>query len=118
MEYPPRKFHPLRKRPELKIFDEPKGKIIDEPKGKVLYWQAKAKGLIRECGRLGIELFGPMENPADFARREAQYNLLEGDLIENIPKPKYKLDRRQNMIHGDLDPSNGLSAHRTLYDAS
>ncbi|KAI0966215.1 hypothetical protein F4678DRAFT_450478 [Xylaria arbuscula] len=95
MEYPPRKFHPLRKKPEV-------------PEGAVSFLQAKANSMLRECKRLGIWLFDPQEQ----ARLEAEYNQIEGDLIENIPNPtgkrslNWKRERRQNMIHRDLDPTN------------
>ncbi|KAI1310679.1 hypothetical protein F5Y03DRAFT_345215 [Xylaria venustula] len=95
MEYPPRKFHPLRKKPEV-------------PEGAVSFLQAKANSMLRECKRLGIWLFNPQEQ----AGLEAEYNQLEGDLVENIPNPtgkgslNWKRERRQNMIHRDLDPTN------------
>ncbi|KAI1272840.1 kinase-like domain-containing protein [Xylaria sp. FL0933] len=95
MEYPPRKFHPLRKKPEI-------------PEGAVSFLKAKANSMIRECKRLGIRIY----NPKEHARMEAEYNQLEGDLIENIPNPTgiksldWKKERRQNMIHRDFDPSN------------
>ncbi|KAI3324151.1 hypothetical protein HD806DRAFT_534469 [Xylariaceae sp. AK1471] len=89
MEYPPRKFHPLRKRPEGQ------GSAID-------YATAKARGMIRECRRLGIKLF----NATEYRRNMALYTQLEGDLIENIPRQVWKRGRRQNMIHRDIDPTN------------
>ncbi|KAI3330045.1 hypothetical protein F4824DRAFT_516098 [Ustulina deusta] len=95
MEYPPRKFHPLRNKPQ-------------SPEGAVPFLQAKANNMIRECKRLGIRLFDPQE----YARMEAQYNQLEGDLVENLPNPtekeslNWKRERRQNMVHRDLDPTN------------
>ncbi|KAI0539118.1 hypothetical protein GGR58DRAFT_525336 [Xylaria digitata] len=98
MEYPPRKFHPLRKRPQ-----PPQGAFVP-------YARAKANGLIRECKRLGIKFF----DPETYARMEAEYRQLEGDLIENIPNPtgdrsqNWKRRRRQNMVHRDLDPTNIL----------
>lgn len=88
MEYPPRKFHPLRK----------------PVTGGVSYLQAKVKGMINACKGIGIELFDPQERE----RLESEQKRLEGDLIENIPHPDWKLKRRQNMIHRDLDPSNSL----------
>ncbi|KAI0429359.1 kinase-like domain-containing protein, partial [Xylaria sp. FL1042] len=95
MEYPPRKFHPLRKKPE-------------EPQGAVSFLRAKANNMLRECKRLGIQVFDLQEH----ARRKAQYDQLEGDLIENIPNPtgkqslNWKRERRQNMLHRDIDPTN------------
>ncbi len=104
MEYPPRKFHPLRNKPQ-------------SPEGAVPFLQAKANNMIRECKRLGIRLFDPQE----YARMEAQYNQLEGDLVENLPNPtekeslNWKRERRQNMVHRDLDPTNSLSIHQILH---
>ncbi|GAP88215.1 putative serine threonine protein kinase protein [Rosellinia necatrix] len=95
MEYPPRKFHPLRKKPE-------------KPEGAIPYMQAKANGMIRECKRLGLKFF----DPDKYAQMEAEHKQLEGDLIENLPNANgnksddWKLERRQNMIHRDIDPTN------------
>ncbi|KAI0408318.1 hypothetical protein F4802DRAFT_594258 [Xylaria palmicola] len=100
MEYPPRKFHPHRKEPE-----DPS----NNPKA-VSNLRAKANKMFRECKRLGIELF----NPGDYMSALSKYRQLEGDLIEKLPdqfggstsKQRWKLERRQNMIHRDLDPTN------------
>ncbi|RWA05654.1 hypothetical protein EKO27_g9455 [Xylaria grammica] len=95
MEYPPRKFHPLRKEPKL-------------PENAVTYAAARASRMLRECRRLGIMIFRPEE----YERSKAEYQQLEGDLIENIPNPSgrradnWKRARRQNMVHRDLDPTN------------
>ncbi|TGJ79565.1 hypothetical protein E0Z10_g9213 [Xylaria hypoxylon] len=98
MEYPPRKFHPLRKQPEA-----PPGSFVSSV-------QAKANKMLLECRRLGIKLFDPEKH----AKMEAEYKQLDGDLIENIPNPEghrsqnWKRNRRQNLVHGDLDPTNIL----------
>ncbi|KAI1118303.1 kinase-like domain-containing protein [Nemania sp. NC0429] len=99
MEYPPRKFHPLRKRT---------GRDAVVPT-----LRAKANGMVQDCIRLGIKLF----NPQDLARWESEQNRsagdgIEEDLIEELPNPNddprlsWKMERRQNMIHCDLDPTN------------
>lgn len=82
--------------------------------GDMLYWQALGAKTFRDLKAIGKKFYGPKENPRIFARREAQFKQLEGDLIENLPKPKFKQERRQNLIHGDLDPSNSLFIYRTL----
>ncbi|KAJ2987948.1 hypothetical protein NUW58_g4229 [Xylaria curta] len=98
MEYPPRKFHP-RRRP-------------NSYGSAVSYLQAKANGMLRDLRGLGSEVIYPKEE----ARLETEYQQLKGDLIENIParvtregegwKGGWKLYRRQNMVHRDLDPTN------------
>ncbi|KAI0514975.1 hypothetical protein F5B22DRAFT_211034 [Xylaria bambusicola] len=87
MEYPPRKFHPLRKEP--------------------LEAKARASGMFRELRRLGI--LADRNKQADI---EAEREALGGDLVENIPNPSgdpsrdWIRERRQNLVHRDLDPQN------------
>lgn len=110
MEYPPRKFHPLRKKPQ------------STTENAVDYIEAKLNKMIRDCKALGIRLLHPGERQRleeEERRRQAQYEQLEGDLIEDLPArpggPKqWKLERRQNMIHRDFDPTNSLSIRRTI----
>ncbi|KAI0483486.1 hypothetical protein F4859DRAFT_528879 [Xylaria cf. heliscus] len=83
MEYPPRKFHPHRKRPVP-------GNAVD-------YLKARMNKMVRDLKGLGIPLIMP--------------GGLEGDLIEDLPaRPggprQWKLQRRQNMIHRDMDATN------------
>ncbi|KAI0553968.1 kinase-like domain-containing protein [Xylaria curta] len=102
MEYPPRKFHPLRNKPE------------PTSQNAVDFLHAKANKMIRECIALGIRILKPGERERledEERRREHQYQQLEGDLIEDVPERpggpnQWKLERRQNMIHRDFDPTN------------
>ncbi|KAI1758237.1 hypothetical protein F4782DRAFT_544575 [Xylaria castorea] len=102
MEYPPRKFHPLRKRPQPTSQD-----AVD-------FVRAKANKMIRACKALGIRILRPGEREQleDEERRlEDQYQQLKGDLIEDLPEQpggpdQWKLERRQNMVHRDFDPTN------------
>lgn len=101
MEYPPRKFHPLRKQPQV---PPDVGRTVD-------YLTGKRNKMIRTLRGLGVRLFDRQKYEADLA----QYNALAGDLIEDIPKPAWKQDRRQNMIHRDIDPSNSLCPPLKVY---
>ncbi|KAI1761320.1 hypothetical protein GGR53DRAFT_469470 [Hypoxylon sp. FL1150] len=77
MEYPPRKFHPDRKKPEPSQ---------DQT----------------------------AEESRDLQRRIDTYNLLGDDLIENIPA---NVNRRQNLVHFDIDPSNVFIGDLELSDS-
>ncbi|KAI8635549.1 hypothetical protein F5Y19DRAFT_469425 [Xylariaceae sp. FL1651] len=96
LEYPPRKFHSSRRRP-------PK-----PPQNAVDINEAKITRTIRECKRLGVELFDFVK----YKQQKDRYRELKGDLIESIPgteksDPKeWKQDRRQRMVHFDIDPTN------------
>ncbi|KAI1741699.1 kinase-like domain-containing protein [Xylaria scruposa] len=102
MEYPPRKFHPLRKKPQ------------PTSQNTVDFLHAKANKMVRDLTALGIRLLKPGERERledEERRRELHYQQLEGDLIEDLPErpdgpDQWKLERRQNMIHRDLDPAN------------
>ncbi|KAI0186640.1 kinase-like domain-containing protein [Xylaria flabelliformis] len=102
MEYPPRKFHPLRKKPQ------------PTTQNAVDFVHAKANKMIRDCIALGIRILKPGERERledEERRRESEYQQLEGDLIEDLPErpggpDEWKLERRQNMVHRDLDPTN------------
>ncbi|KAI1369952.1 hypothetical protein F5Y08DRAFT_347477 [Xylaria arbuscula] len=82
MEYPPRKFHPMRK----------------ERTGNVSYLQAKASGMIRALRALGV----PFLDQATLDRHAK----VEGDMVEEIPDSEWKRLRRMNLVHRDIDPQN------------
>ncbi|KAI1173504.1 hypothetical protein F4777DRAFT_580853 [Nemania sp. FL0916] len=89
MEFPPRKFHPDRRQPP------------PPPKDAVKLSSARRTGMLRELRGLGT----PVYDSLPYER----YEQLEGDLIETVPQnpPRHwKQLRKQNMVHGDLDPTN------------
>jgi len=102
MEYPPRKFHPQR-RPD----DEDKQ---DKP-GNLTKTLARANRMYLECKRLGIELIDKVlgqDGNNQHDNDAEQEPGLKDNLIENIPERDKDKMRTQKMIHGDIDPSNGL----------
>ncbi|TRX95559.1 hypothetical protein FHL15_003517 [Xylaria flabelliformis] len=111
MEYPPRKFHPLRKKPQ------------PTTQNAVDFVQAKANKMIRDLKALGIRILMPGEREQledEERRRESEYQQLVGDLIEDLPErpggpDQWKLERRQNMVHRDIDPTNSAFIPRN-YD--
>ncbi|KAI1122628.1 hypothetical protein F5Y10DRAFT_286997 [Nemania abortiva] len=102
MEYPPRKFHPNRKRPE-----RPEPAVVPA-EGAVALAMARANGMVRELRGLLIQLVGPSDSQQTFEERLSRYTQLEGNLNERVPRTKGRLERTQNMIHADLDPGNIL----------
>ncbi|KAI1827049.1 hypothetical protein F4861DRAFT_551861 [Xylaria intraflava] len=97
MEYPPRKFHPRRRKTE------------QTPRNAVPYLAAKANHMLQECKSLAIRIF-------DVDQTSAPNQSGESDLIESLPsaptsrrlrsRQNWNLERRQNMVHHDIDPTN------------
>ncbi|XXG99954.1 hypothetical protein Hte_006295 [Hypoxylon texense] len=91
MEYPPRKFHPDRnQRPP-------------PPPEPVLATATATRRLKRELARLVIRM--PRSSPPPPLARAV--DPLGEDLIENIPDGR-NANRRQNLVHFDIDPQNIL----------
>ncbi|CAJ2505710.1 Uu.00g131040.m01.CDS01 [Anthostomella pinea] len=89
MEYPPRKHHRLRREPTI-------------PDGAVACESARRKGMMRELKGLGTPIYKHAEHERDLAN----YELLEGDLLEKYPSRANQDKRKQNMVHFDIDPPN------------
>jgi hypothetical protein len=90
MEYPPRKFHPLRNPPA-----EPEEGAVSEER-------ARANRMLRTLRSLEIPIF----NQAKYNENTRQYNLVRADLIEEVPTTRAGRQRRENMVHFDIDPQN------------
>jgi hypothetical protein len=102
MEYPPRKFHPQRRLDDKDQQGQP------NTLAKTL---AMANGMYQECKRLGIQLIDIVlgEDSNDQHGNDAEQGpKLKDNLIENIPESDKDKLRTQKMVHGDIDPSNGL----------
>ncbi|KAI5865435.1 hypothetical protein GGS23DRAFT_594961 [Durotheca rogersii] len=91
MEYPPRKFHPMRKRPET----PPRGSIPLNSR------EMEAVRDSLRSARIRVHDAGELE-----AKRE-RYRQQAGDLIETVPAEP-NAQRRQNLVHFDIDPQNIL----------
>ncbi|OTA94629.1 hypothetical protein M434DRAFT_10577 [Hypoxylon sp. CO27-5] len=90
LEYPPRKFHPERRDPTL-------------PPGAVDINVARRNKMIRSLRGLGIPLYDSTKQDS----LQRVWDLHRNDLIENIPED-WKAERRQNLVHFDIDPQNIL----------
>lgn len=86
MEYPPRKFHPDRKRME------------DDFGGKTNLDEAKRNSMLRDVQGLDGEFY----TQADLDAAQAVND--DTDLIEDMPTTC--LWRTQNLVHFDIDPKN------------
>ncbi|KAI2633358.1 hypothetical protein GGS21DRAFT_544035 [Xylaria nigripes] len=109
MEYPPRKFHPYRKKPDPTTLNS------------LVYVQSLANNMIYNLKETAARVF----RYDQYDRVKALHDQLQGDLIENVPvdsqpgePPGWKLERTQNMVHHDIDPTNILIAGFELDDSS
>ncbi|KAL7619601.1 hypothetical protein AAE478_010142 [Parahypoxylon ruwenzoriense] len=91
MKYPPRKFHPHRPKPPRR----PPGSTHTEE-------EIKNSPELRKDPQNIKYLF----DMAHYRARQSTYDNAEGDLIEDIP-PESKRWRAKNLVHFDIDPSNG-----------
>ncbi|KAK9772779.1 putative serine threonine protein kinase protein [Seiridium cardinale] len=93
MEFPPNKFHPDRKRPTGR---PPGDNVIDADNIR--------PGFLNDLKGLGKTIW----YSALYRAATARYELLHGDLIEEIPSTLSLQRCGENMVHFDIDPNNVL----------
>ncbi|KAI0126081.1 hypothetical protein BJ170DRAFT_725884 [Xylariales sp. AK1849] len=89
LEYPVKKFHPLRERPESMPIN-----AVDEA-------AARENKMFRTLKSLGIPIF----DKAAHEEKNRQYEQLQGDMIEEVPTGALR-QQGENIVHFDIDPSN------------